>query len=80
MSLKGITWYQGESNVGQASFYACAFPSMIARWREAEPEHKLAEPVGARPHPNPNLNPYRKAFGNKDLWFGFVQIAGVAES
>ena len=26
--------YQGESNVGAASYYACGFPSMITRWRE----------------------------------------------
>ena len=53
MSLKGITWYQGESNVGQASFYACAFPSMIARWREAEPEHKLEAAPEPEPEPVP---------------------------
>ena len=35
MALRGVTWYQGESNVGQAGFYQCAFPSMIRRWREA---------------------------------------------
>ena len=35
MALTGASWYQGESNVGGAAFYACAFPSMIARWREA---------------------------------------------
>eukprot|EP00908_Phaeocystis_cordata_P008726 Transcript_19422.p1 GENE.Transcript_19422~~Transcript_19422.p1 ORF type:complete len:329 (-),score=91.77 Transcript_19422:118-1104(-) len=35
MALTGASWYQGESNVGAAAFYSCAFPSMIARWREA---------------------------------------------
>lgn len=34
MALKGATWYQGESNVGQASFYSCGFPAMIKAWRE----------------------------------------------
>ena len=31
MALKGATWYQGESNVGAAAYYACGFPSMITR-------------------------------------------------
>eukprot|EP00937_MAST-01D_sp_MAST-1D-sp2_P006352 g6352.t1 len=35
MQLTGISWYQGESNVGGAAYYACAFPSMIRRWRAA---------------------------------------------
>ena len=39
MALKAATWYQGESNVGQARFYACAFLSMIKWWRI-----KLANP------------------------------------
>ena len=35
MALTGATWYQGESNVGQAGFYAAAFPKMITGWRAA---------------------------------------------
>jgi sialate O-acetylesterase len=54
MTLKGFIWYQGESNVGQASYYQCAFPTMISDWR--------------------------KSFGNPSLWFGFVQIAGIANA
>eukprot|EP01052_Picozoa_sp_SAG31_P000329 SAG31_NODE_10_length_40133_cov_27.863041_15_plen_644_part_00 len=54
MALTGVTWYQGEANVGHASDYACAFPSMINRWRQH--------------------------FRMKELWFGFVQIAGVCYS
>ena len=34
MALRGASWYQGESNVGAAQFYACAFPAMISSWRE----------------------------------------------
>lgn len=34
MSLKGFTWYQAESNVGQTDYYACAFPAMISDWRK----------------------------------------------
>jgi len=33
MTIKGATWYQGESNTGQQNYYACAFPAMIADWR-----------------------------------------------
>eukprot|EP01120_Amphizonella_sp_Union-15-10_P017193 TRINITY_DN947_c0_g1_i5.p1 TRINITY_DN947_c0_g1~~TRINITY_DN947_c0_g1_i5.p1 ORF type:complete len:494 (+),score=91.72 TRINITY_DN947_c0_g1_i5:100-1581(+) len=33
MSITGATWYQGEANAGQADYYACAFPAMIADWR-----------------------------------------------
>jgi len=33
MALKGATWYQGESNVGQTDYYTCAMPQMIADWR-----------------------------------------------
>lgn len=34
MAVHGITWYQGESNVGAASYYACQFPAMISGWRK----------------------------------------------
>jgi len=33
MAIKGATWYQGESNVGQDPYYSCAFPVMISDWR-----------------------------------------------
>jgi sialate O-acetylesterase len=29
----GAIWYQGESNVGSADYYACGFPTMITDWR-----------------------------------------------
>jgi len=32
-AIAGALWYQGESNVGQTSLYACAFPAMISDWR-----------------------------------------------
>merc|ERR1711865_507625 len=35
MALTGITWYQGEANVGGAGYYAQAFPAMITGWRQA---------------------------------------------
>ena len=34
MSLKGVIWYQGESNAGRAEAYATLFPLMINQWRE----------------------------------------------
>ena len=33
MALTGVTWYQGEANVGQAATYACHFPAMVEGWR-----------------------------------------------
>jgi sialate O-acetylesterase len=32
-TLKGATWYQGESNAGNPTAYACLFPAMIDDWR-----------------------------------------------
>jgi sialate O-acetylesterase len=31
--IKGVIWYQGESNAGQAKEYETLFPAMIADWR-----------------------------------------------
>lgn len=31
--MKGVIWYQGESNAGQAKQYQTLFPAMIADWR-----------------------------------------------
>jgi len=33
MTIKGATWYQGESNAGNPNNYACSFPAMISDWR-----------------------------------------------
>jgi len=33
MALKGVTFYQGESNVGADQYYACQFPATISDWR-----------------------------------------------
>lgn len=32
-TIKGVIWYQGESNVGRAEQYKHLFPNMIADWR-----------------------------------------------
>jgi sialate O-acetylesterase len=33
-AIRGVTWYQGESNVSRAREYRSLFPAMIADWRE----------------------------------------------
>lgn len=33
-SVRGVIWYQGESNVGRASEYYQLFPDMISDWRK----------------------------------------------
>ena len=33
LSMKGVIWYQGESNVGRAMEYQALFPTMIQSWR-----------------------------------------------
>jgi sialate O-acetylesterase len=32
--MKGVIWYQGESNAGKSKEYQTLFPAMIADWRE----------------------------------------------
>ncbi|WP_143873302.1 sialate O-acetylesterase [Catenovulum sediminis] len=34
MQVKGVIWYQGESNAGHPEKYAKVFPAMIQNWRE----------------------------------------------
>ncbi|MFH0989534.1 MAG: sialate O-acetylesterase [bacterium] len=34
-SIKGVIWYQGESNTGDPALYSRLFPAMIADWRKA---------------------------------------------
>jgi len=31
--IRGVLWYQGEQNAGEATLYACMFPAMISDWR-----------------------------------------------
>ncbi len=35
MTIKGVIWYQGESNVGRAKQYGRIFPLLIESWRKA---------------------------------------------
>ncbi len=32
-AIKGVIWYQGENNAGQAKLYQTLFPALIAQWR-----------------------------------------------
>jgi len=32
-ALKGVIWYQGENNAGNAYDYRTLFPNMITDWR-----------------------------------------------
>jgi len=32
-AIRGVIWYQGESNVGRERQYRTLFPTMIADWR-----------------------------------------------
>ncbi len=34
-TVRGVAWYQGESNVGRAAAYYTLMPRLIAEWREA---------------------------------------------
>lgn len=34
-AIKGVIWYQGESNAGRAMQYRTLFPAMIKAWRQA---------------------------------------------
>lgn len=34
IAVKGVVWYQGESNVGRGAQYATLFPTMISDWRK----------------------------------------------
>ena len=33
-TMKGVIWYQGESNSGQANLYKALFPAMVKNWRD----------------------------------------------
>ncbi len=41
VAMRGIIWYQGESNVGRADEYAALFPAMIRAWRENWGDERL---------------------------------------
>jgi sialate O-acetylesterase len=40
-SIKGVIWYQGESNTSRAKEYQKLFPALISNWREKWGQQKL---------------------------------------
>jgi sialate O-acetylesterase len=40
-SIKGVIWYQGESNVGRAKEYESLFPALISSWRNSFKQPEL---------------------------------------
>lgn len=34
-AIRGVLWYQGEANAGQAQLYRRVFPNLVANWRQA---------------------------------------------
>jgi sialate O-acetylesterase len=57
-AIKGVIWYQGESNADRAEQYRTLFPALIADWRQhwGQPELpflwvQLASFMAARPEP-----------------------------
>ncbi len=60
-ALKGVIWYQGESNTDRAAQYRTLFPALIADWRQrwGQPELpflgvQLASYMAAQPEPGPS--------------------------
>jgi sialate O-acetylesterase len=60
-TIRGIIWYQGESNADRAYQYRTLFPAMIKCWREAWKEGdlpfyyvQLANFMAVRPEPGPS--------------------------
>ena len=41
-AIRGVIWYQGESNVGRGEQYETLFPTMIQSWRRAWATHERA--------------------------------------
>jgi sialate O-acetylesterase len=61
LALKGVIWYQGESNVGRAAQYQRLFPALITDWRRqfGQPELpfffvQLANYLAPQPEPGPS--------------------------
>ena len=61
LALKGVIWYQGESNVGRAAQYQRLFPALITDWRRQfkQPDLpflfvQLANYLPAQPEPGPS--------------------------
>eukprot|EP01116_Phalansterium_solitarium_P022435 TRINITY_DN7409_c0_g1_i1.p1 TRINITY_DN7409_c0_g1~~TRINITY_DN7409_c0_g1_i1.p1 ORF type:complete len:663 (-),score=-69.51 TRINITY_DN7409_c0_g1_i1:90-1856(-) len=54
MAIRGILWYQGESNLEDLEYYKCAFPALIEGWRKEFQSHPEQLPfVFVQLHPFP---------------------------
>ena len=40
--MRGVIWYQGESNQGRAEAYRRQLPTMVTEWRKAFQQEDLA--------------------------------------
>ena len=76
-SIKGVIWYQGESNVGRAKQYATLFPTMITDWRAKfkNPEMPFYF-VQLAPYKYGNRNPAELA----ELWDSQLQTLNTVEN
>ncbi|MBX3360813.1 MAG: DUF1080 domain-containing protein [Phycisphaeraceae bacterium] len=58
-AIRGVIWYQGESNIGNAPLYARLFPAMIEGWRNAWGQGEFPFYfVQIAPYRYPNVNPH----------------------
>jgi sialate O-acetylesterase len=76
-AIKGVIWYQGESNCGNSKQYRVLFPIMIADWRD-----KWGQ--GSFPFlfvQLPNINkPATEPVQENDLWPGIREAQALATS
>lgn len=57
LSIKGVIWYQGESNVGRAAQYRRLFPLLVNSWRRYFKKTNLPfYYVQIAPYNHPNVN------------------------
>jgi sialate O-acetylesterase len=67
LGIKGVIWYQGESNAGRAYQYRKAFPLMIADWRKHFNQ-------GDFPFYFVQLASYNSANGNSENGSGWAEL------
>jgi sialate O-acetylesterase len=61
-AIRGVIWYQGESNVGRHAQYRTFFPSLIAGWREVFRQPELPFYWVQLPNYSPKGEPNGQAF------------------
>lgn len=63
LALRGVIWYQGESNADRATQYRCLLPALIADWRRRFGQERLPFYVVSLASYMP-----RKASPSEDAW------------